>query len=91
VGVVAQGDAGQAAQYGFAVVGGYAQPQAHVAEFDLEVQGFVDCHDAAHQHIAAAAGVFGEGLDADVYALAPNVLSFQIKRVKGQACAPGVV
>ncbi len=91
---ISQRNAGQRTQHSFGVVGCDAQAQAHVAKFDLEVQCCITGDDAAHQHIAAAAGVFGERMGADVHgqtALSTVTIGQQIKRLERQTSAPSVV
>ena len=91
---ITQRDAGQRAQHGFSVIGRHTQTQAHVAKFDLQVQSCVAGDDAAHQHVAAAAGVFGKRMGADVHGQATHpicTIGQQIKRLERQARAPGVV
>jgi len=83
VGVVAQGHAGQAAQDGLGIVGPHAQPQAHVGQLQTLVQRLVARHHRAHEHIATAGRVFGQGMHGHMHS--------QLEHIEGQTGAPGVV
>jgi hypothetical protein len=85
--VVAQGDAGQRAQQRLGVAGADAEAQAHVRQQDAAVQRLVARHHAAHQHVAAAAGVFGEGVHRHIDAQA---LAVQVEGLKARP-APQVL
>ena len=89
--VVAQRDAGQGAQHGLGVVAAHAQAQAHMGQLDAHVQRLVARDDAAHEHIAAAAGVLGERMDGGVHAQAVRAVAQQVEGIEGQARTPGVV
>ena len=91
---IAKCDAGQRAQDGFRVIGTHAQTQSHVAEFDFQVQSLSAGDDAAHQHITTAAGVFRQGLNADVHRQSLGRIGSRAQQVKGlerETSAPGVV
>ena len=81
--LVAQRHAGQAAQHGLGVITSHAKTHAHVAVKKLVMQRLITRDHRTHQHIAATAGVLGQGLHRDI--------GTQVKRIEGQACAPGVV
>ena len=91
VGPVTQRHAGQRTQHGLHVIGAHPDAEAHVAELEFQVQCLIARDHAAHQHIAAATGVLGEGMHGDVHAQAPGAVAAQVKRLEGQAGAPGVV
>ena len=85
---IAQADGGKRAQHGLSIVGAHAQAEPHVGQLDLEVQRLIVRRHAAHQHVAAAAGVLGQRVGRNIHAKARAI---QIKRVEGQPGAPGVV
>ena len=89
--LVAQHDAGQGAQHQLGIVARHAQAQAHVGELDFQVQGSVPGDHATHEHVAAAAGVFGEGVHRNVHAQIFAGAWHQVKRLEGNARAPRVV
>ena len=91
MGPVAQVDTGQRAQHQFHIVRTHVQPQPHVGELDAHMQRRVAGDDAAHQHVAATAGVFGQCLRGNVHAKRRHHAGQQVKGVKGNARTPGVV
>ena len=58
-------------------------------ELDLHVQSVRPGHHTAHQHVATAAGVFGERVRRHIHA--QRAIAQQIKRGKSQPGSPGVV
>ena len=62
-----------------------------MGELDAHVQRRVAGDDAAHQHVAAAAGVFGQGLRGNVHAKRGHHARQQVKGIKSNARTPGVV
>ena len=60
---VAQDHAWQCPQNGFCVIGPYPKAQAHMGQLELHVQGRIAGDDTAHEHVTAATGVLGQGMN----------------------------
>ena len=65
--LVAQRHAGQAVENRLCVIHAYAKAHVHVTGRQFPEQFVAARDDAAHQHIAAAAGVFGQGVHGNVH------------------------
>ena len=83
LGLITQGQGGQATQHQFGVVGAHAQAQTHVGQQDLPVQVFVHRHHRTHEHIGPATGVLGQRLHGHVHT--------ELEGTERQPGAPGVV
>ena len=92
--LVAQFDAGQAVENGFHIVHAHAKTHVHVKGCQFFEQGIVARDDAAHQHVAAAAGVFGQRVYGQVHpqrGWAGVSAAQQIEGVESQTGSPCVV
>ena len=86
---IAQRNGGQRAKNAFNVIRTHTNSQTTHGHFEFQGQCILAGHDAAHEHIAAPTGIFGQGMRSEING--QTAIAQQVKGLEGNARAPCVV